>query len=148
MTKLEGGPGTCGIASGQAVCSLSSGSQTHGSLCSLECEFGRPCDPALGTGQVAKSAVTRRLGCRYGDGDGGLLPSAPVFCMAALMTGWSVTLRVEGVSAEDCSWLPWQHGTLQEHRGPGKKSPHSHLVGAGSVGRRGSRLGCERNTVT
>lgn len=41
------------------------------------------------------STVTRQLGCCYGDGDGGLLPSAPVFCMAALMTAQPALLRLE-----------------------------------------------------
>lgn len=45
-------------------------------LCSLGRDFGSPCDTALGTGQVVKFVVTRRVGCCYGDGNGGLLPSA------------------------------------------------------------------------
>ena len=70
------------------------------------------------------------------------MPSAPVFCMAALMTGWSALQRPEGVSTEACSWLPWQRGPSQELRKPWQENSPLHtwseqevLAGDGASGK-------------
>lgn len=139
--KTCGGSGHVWQGQWPSCPSLSSGTQPRRGLCSLGCESESPCDTALGTGQVANSTVTRRLGCCYGDGDGGPLPSA------RFLHG-SSNDRPEGPG----SWLPWQHRPSQEPGGPGRRSRRSRtpgLLGAGSVGgdgAAGSRLGREKHS--